>query len=128
MTVGGWFDAEDLSGPFKTFEAVGRNNPGTADSLVVGPWVHGGWAGTDGDHLGDIQFFSKTSEFFRAHIELPFFEYHLKGKCSSLPKAYVFETGTNVWKKYDAWPPKQAQPRTLYLHAGGKLTFEPPAA
>jgi len=127
MVVGGWFDAEDLSGPFKTFHAIAQNNPGTPDALVVGPWVHGGWAGTDGDHLGDVQFAAKTSEFFRANIQFPFFEYYLKGKGGGLPKAYVFETGTNVWRKYDAWPPAQAQAKTLYFRAGGKLSFEPPA-
>ena len=126
MVVGGWFDAEDLSGPFKTFHAIERNNPGTPDSLVVGPWVHGGWASTDGDHLGDVQFAAKTSEFFRAGIQFPFFEYYLKGKGAGLPKAYVFETGTNVWRKYDAWPPAQAQAKTLYFRAGGRLSFEPP--
>jgi uncharacterized protein len=128
MTVGGWFDAEDLSGPFKTFHAIDQYNPGATNSLVVGPWVHGGWARSDGDHLGDAKFDAKTAEFFRAKIQFPFFEYHLKGKGSPLPKAYVFETGTNVWRKYDSWPPAQAAAKTLYLHAGGKLSFDPPAA
>jgi putative CocE/NonD family hydrolase len=127
MTVGGWFDAEDLSGPFKTFHAIDQNNPGIFNSLVVGPWVHGGWSRTDGDHLGDVQFAAKTAEFFRAQIQFTFFEHELKGKGGALPKAYVFETGTNVWRKYDAWPPAQAQAMTLYLHAGGKLSFEPPS-
>ena len=127
MTVGGWFDAEDLSGPFKTFHAIDHFNPGTPNSLVVGPWVHGGWARSDGDHLGDVQFNAKTSEFFRSKIQFPFFEYYLKGKGTALPKAYVFETGTNVWRKYDSWPPAEAKAKTLYLHAGGKLSFDPPA-
>ena len=127
MTVGGWFDAEDLSGPFKTFHAIDKFNPGTANSLVVGPWVHGGWGRSDGDRLGDVIFNAKTAEFFRAKIQFPFFEYYLKGKGKPLPKAYVFETGTNVWREYDAWPPAQATAKTLYLHAGGKLSFDPPA-
>jgi uncharacterized protein len=127
MTVGGWFDAEDLSGPFKTFHAIDQFNPGTPNSLVVGPWVHGGWARGDGDHLGDVQFGAKTAEFFRAKIQFAFFEYYLKGKGTPMPKAYVFETGTNVWRKYDSWPPAEAKAKTLYLHAGGKLSFDPPA-
>jgi putative CocE/NonD family hydrolase len=126
MVVGGWFDAEDLSGPFKTFHAIDQNNPGIANSLVVGPWVHGGWAISDGDHLGDVQFAAKTSDFFRANIQFPFFEYSLKGKGTAIPKAYVFETGTNVWRRYDAWPPPEAKTKALYLHAGGKLSFDPP--
>ena len=121
-------DAEDLSGPFKTFHAIDQYNPGIANTLVVGPWVHGGWARTDGDHLGDAQFNAKTADFFRAKIQFPFFEYYLKGKGTGLPKAYVFETGTNVWRKYDSWPPARAAAKTLYLHAGGKLSFDLPNA
>lgn len=126
MTVGGWFDAEDLSGPFKTFHAIDKFNPATPNSLVIGPWVHGGWARGDGDHLGDVQFGAKTSDYFRKQIQFQFFEYYLKGKGKALPKAWVFETGANVWRQYDAWPPTQAKARTLYLHAGGKLSFDPP--
>lgn len=128
MTVGGWFDAEDLSGPFKAFHAIDLYNPGIQNSLVVGPWVHGGWGRTDGDRLGDVEFGAKTSLFYRANIEFPFFEYYLKGKGTLPPKAYVFETGTNVWRKYDSWPPANAHAKTLYFRAGGKLSFDPPAA
>jgi hypothetical protein len=127
MTVGGWFDAEDLSGPFKTFHAIDEFNPGAVNTLVVGPWTHGGWSIWDGDKLGDVNFGSKTGVFFRAQIQFPFFEYYLKGRNGApLPKAYVFETGSNVWKRYDAWPPKSAVAKTLYFHAGGKLSFDAP--
>jgi putative CocE/NonD family hydrolase len=127
LVVGGWFDAEDLSGPFSTFNAIDKFNAGATNTLVEGPWVHGGWARSNGDHLGDVQFNSKTGEFFRKNIQFPFFEYYLKGKGSPLPKAYIFETGTNVWRTYETWPPKQAQPQMLYFHANGKLSFEPPS-
>jgi putative CocE/NonD family hydrolase len=134
MTVGGWFDAEDVSGPFKTFHAIDEFNLGAVNTLVVGPWTHGGWSIWDGDRLGDVTFGSKTGVFFRSQIQFPFFEYYLKGGDKSnnkgeggpLPKAYVFETGSNVWKKYDAWPPKPAVAKTLYFHAGGKLSFDAP--
>jgi len=127
MTVGGWFDAEDLSGPFKTFHAIDEFNPGAVNTLVVGPWTHGGWSRTDGDRLGDVTFNSKTSLFYRAKIEFPFFEFYLKGKNGGpLPKAYVFETGSNVWKTYEAWPPKQAAAKMLYFREGGRLSFEAP--
>jgi uncharacterized protein len=126
MTVGGWFDAEDLSGPYKTHDAIGKNNPGIANTLVEGPWVHGGWARGDGDHLGDVTFNAKTSQFFRAKIQFPFFEFYLKGKGEALPGAYVFETGTNVWRTYKSWPPPAAQAKTLYFHSNGRLSFEPP--
>ncbi|MGH9598115.1 MAG: CocE/NonD family hydrolase, partial [Edaphobacter sp.] len=127
MEVGGWFDAEDISGPVKTFHAIDKYNPGAVNSLVIGPWTHGGWERGDGDRLGDATFNAKTSEFFQEKIEYPFFEYYLKGVHGGpLPKAYVFETGTNVWKTYDAWPPKTGVAKTLYFHAGGGLSFEAP--
>jgi len=126
LVVGGWYDAEDLSGPLRTFNAIGKFNPQTPTTLVEGPWVHGGWARSDGSHLGDIQFNSNTSEFFRANVQFPFFEHYLKGKGTAQPKAVVFETGTNVWRHLDSWPPKAAASKTLFFHAGGKLSFEPP--
>jgi uncharacterized protein len=126
MTVGGWFDAEDLSGPFKTHDAISKFNPGTPNTLVIGPWVHGGWARSDGDHLGDVNFNARTSQDYRSKIQFPFFEFYLKGKGTPLTGAYVFETGTNVWRTYANWPPPAAKPRTLYFHAGGRLSFDAP--
>jgi hypothetical protein len=128
LTVGGWFDAEDLSGPFKTYHAIEQQNPGIFNALVVGPWVHGGWARWQGASLGRVSFASNTGEFWREHIVFPFFEQYLKGNGDAkLPEAYMFETGTNVWRQFAEWPPKQAQPRELYFHADGKLSFDPPA-
>ncbi len=127
LVVGGWYDAEDLSGPYKTFYAINKFNPDTPTTLVEGPWVHGGWARGDGSRLGDVQFDAKTSEYFRANVQFPFFEHYLKGKGAVPAKAVVFETGTNVWHNLDAWPPKAAAAKTLYFHAGGKLSFDPPA-
>jgi putative CocE/NonD family hydrolase len=126
LVVGGWYDAEDLMGPYRTFYAINKFNPGTPTTLVEGPWVHGGWAHSDGSSLGDVQFNAKTSEYFRTNVQFPFFEHYLKGKGAAQPKAVVFETGTNVWRTFEEWPPKAATPKTLYFHAGGKLSFEPP--
>lgn len=127
LTVGGWFDAEDLQGPFSTFHSVDQNNSDIFNALVVGPWVHGGWARYDGEHLGRAEFFSDTGDFYRKNIVFPFFEHYLKDAPDPrLPKAYVFETGTNVWRRYAAWPPKDAEARTLYLQANGGLSFEAP--
>ena len=128
MTVGGWFDAEDLFGALHTYEAVEKNSPGAFNILVMGPWHHGGWSSTDGESLGAVRFGSKTGVFFREKIELPFFNYYLKDQgTADLPEAYLFETGTNQWQRFDAWPPKDAKPRTLYFLPGGKLGFDPPA-
>jgi uncharacterized protein len=128
LTVGGWFDAEDLQGPFKTYHAIEKNNPGIFNALVVGPWVHGGWSRYEGNHLGRVNFASNTGDYYRKNILFPFFEQHLKGSGDAkLPEAYVFETGTNVWRQYSAWPPKNVAAKTLYFHANGGLSFDPPA-
>ena len=127
MTVGGWFDAEDLFGPLETYRATERQNPGITNMLVMGPWAHGGWGRGPGDTLGHFSFRAKTSEYYREKIELPFFRHFLKGDTNYTPtEAHIFETGTHVWRKFDAWPPKQVVPRTLYLRAGGALAFSPP--
>jgi len=128
LTVGGWFDAEDLQGPFTTFHSIDTYNPGVFNAIVVGPWVHGGWARYDGEHLGRVEFASKTGEYYRKNILFPFFEQYLKSiGDAKLPKAYMFETGTNVWRQYSDWPPKTAESRTLYFHANGGLSFQAPA-
>ena len=100
----------------------------------MGPWPHGGWARGDGDRLGNLNFATKTAEFFREHIELPFFLENLKAKGDGLkltndariPKAWVFETGTDEWRRFDAWPPKNAVRRSLYPGPDGSLGFAPP--
>ena len=129
LTVGGWFDAEDLQGPLTTYRSIEQNDPGIYNGLVMGPWVHGGWSRLDGHRLGAVDFDDDTAKHFRSEILLPFFEQNLKdAKGERLPEASVFETGTNVWRAYDHWPPKQAQTRTLYFAAGGRLTWQAPAA
>jgi putative CocE/NonD family hydrolase len=128
MTVGGWFDAENLFGALETFKRIEAASPETRNTLVMGPWVHGGWSRGDGASLGDVRFNDKTSEFYREHIELPFFESVLKDKGKrDLPKAWVFETGTNQWRRHDAWPPKEARAAVFYFRAGGRLASDSPA-
>ncbi len=126
MTVGGWFDAENLFGALETYKHVEAHNPPPVNTLVMGPWVHGGWARGEGLSLGPVSFGAKTAEFYRENIELPFFEYHLKGKGDGKqPKAWVFQTGTNVWRRLNAWPPKEAQAKSLYFGPAGRLGWEP---
>jgi putative CocE/NonD family hydrolase len=127
MTVGGWFDAEDLFGALNTYKTIERANPRARNMLVMGPWYHGGWSRTTGNLLGDIRFGSNTSEFYRSEIELPFFNCALKGICrQEQPEAWVFETGANRWRKYDTWPPKNVRETALYLQPEGRLSFSPP--
>jgi putative CocE/NonD family hydrolase len=126
MVVGGWFDQEDLYGPLKTYKGIEDNNPKAENLLVMGPWIHGGWARGTGEYLGHIRFGAKTSPFYQKEIEYPFFSRYLKDRENpNLPKAYIFETGTNEWKKYDQWPPKNTVEKKLYLHPDGKLSFSP---
>lgn len=127
LNVGGWFDAEDLFGPLRVYESIEKSSPGIQNLLVMGPWYHGGWATSDGDRLGFVSFNSKTSLFYRDNIEFPFFEHHLRGEPDpGLPEAFVFETGTNQWRKHSVWPPK-AVTQPLYFRANGKLSTERPA-
>jgi len=124
MVVGGWYDAEDLHGIFKTYAAIERQNPGIYNILVAGPWTHGGW-NSPGETLGNVNFGSKTGPYFQEAIERKFFGYYLKGEGDAkFPEAQVFETGTNQWRSFDAWPPKTAVEKNLYLLPGGKLSFE----
>jgi len=128
LTVGGWFDAEDLAGPLLVDKAIRQNNPGTPETLVMGPWTHGGWIGRVGKSLGKVQFAQDNSEFFKQKIMFPFFEQHLRGGADAkLPAAYVFETGSNVWRRYDAWPPREARKRTLWFGPHGSLGWNAPA-
>jgi uncharacterized protein len=131
LFVGGWFDAEDLAGPLKLFRAVELDGARGGNTLIMGPWRHGGWSRGEGKTLGDLDFASNTSEFFREQIELPFFVANLKSKGEglktapdkSIPKAWVFETGANQWRRFAAWPPKESAERSLVLGPQGKLDF-----
>jgi len=115
MTVGGWFDAEDLYGPLAIYRTIEANAPDSDNMLVMGPWPHGGWARTTGRRLGNIDFGADTSVFYQEEIEARFFERHLvHGDDPGLPEAFVFETGRNVWREFETWPPVTT-PRTLYF-------------
>ena len=128
MTVGGWYDAENLYGALETYRAIETQSQGTFNILVMGPWVHGGWARGSGDALGDVRFGSSTAPFYQEQIELPFFQSYLKGKgAPDLPEAFAFETGANAWHRFDAWPPRGAQTRTLYLDERGRLSTSAPS-
>lgn len=132
MFVGGWFDAEDLAGPLKLYQALEKNGPIAPNTIVMGPWSHGGWSRGPGDSLGNLRFDTNTGEYFREQIELPFFVEHLKDKPRDpkMPKfgdskAIVFETGRNEWHRFDKWPPQNAALKSLFLEAGGKLAWSP---
>jgi putative CocE/NonD family hydrolase len=128
LNVAGWWDQEDFYGPMKVYELFEKNDPGHLNYLVAGPWNHGGWAGMDGDKLGNIGFDSSTSKYFRTQVEAPWFAYWLKDKGKrDFPEALVFQTGSNHWEKYESWPPADARKQNLYFRAGGQLSFDAPA-
>lgn len=127
MVVGGFFDAQDLYGPLKTYQAIERNNPNSNNILVMGPWWHGGWSRSDGERYQDIYFGSKTGLHYRENIELPFFNYYLKDKGEfNLPEASIFISGANAWHQFAQWPPTQVKNKELYLHPSGVLSLEMP--
>jgi putative CocE/NonD family hydrolase len=126
MTVGGWYDDEDLFGALKTYQYIERQNPGIYNVLVMGPWFHGGWERSDGEWLGTAFFGQKNSLFYREKFELPFFNYFLKdkGDISQIKEVNLFDTGANVWRDYSTWEPNVTTETPLYLQANGKLSFE----
>ncbi|HEX8441466.1 CocE/NonD family hydrolase [Archangium sp.] len=126
MVVGGWYDTEDLYGPLRTYATIEKQNPGISNTLVMGPWPHGGWTRTDGSALGDVEFGFQTSNLYQ-ELELAFFKHHLKGgEKPDLPEALVFETGANRWRRFDAWPPKQVRETRLFFQPRGGLSYLPP--
>lgn len=129
MTVGGWFDAEDLAGPLNIYKTIEKNNPKIYNTIVMGPFSHGGWSRESGKtYHNDIYFGDSLATFYQKNIETPFFQHFLKDdkKQLQLPEAYMFDTGKKEWKTFAEWPPKQSNKRTFYLEANGSLTSNQP--
>jgi putative CocE/NonD family hydrolase len=131
LHVIGWWDQEDFAGPLRIYEAFEKHDRDNLNSLVVGPWNHGGWMRSEGDRLGPVTFGAPTSRDFLARILAPWFARHLKPKGPDgppVPEAQIFRTGENAWRSFDRWPPREARTRSLFARAGGRLAFEPPPA
>ena len=130
MTVGGWFDAEDLYGPLTIYKTLNQNNPNAYNTLVMGPFGHGRWASETGHTLhSNLYFGDSIATFYQREIEFKFFNHFLKGAGdgkTGLPEAYLFDTGRNVWKTFDQWPAKTASKKMLYFQPNGQLGFETP--
>ena len=129
MHVAGWWDQEDFYGPVKAYEVLEKTDPNHVNYLVAGPWNHGGWNRATGDKLGNIDFGSPASQYFRANILRPWFAYYLKDKGKlEQPEALTFETGSNRWTSFEAWPPRaNVTQRSLYFHANGRLSYDAPS-
>jgi putative CocE/NonD family hydrolase len=130
LNVAGWWDQEDFYGPIQIYQALEKNDTKHLNYLVVGPWNHGGWAGTAGDRLGPIGFGSATAEYFRNDVQAPWFAYFLKDKGRlDLPEALTFEAGSNRWQRWDAWPPaRHTVQRFAYLAPDRALSFDKPTS
>jgi len=129
MNVAGWWDQEDFYGPQKAYKVWEKKDGHDKNYIVIGPWNHGGWAGGPGKKLGNINFDSSTGETFRKNIQARWFSYYLKGKGEgNFAEAITFQTGSNTWKTYDNWPPKEAVKKNIYFREDGKLSFEKPAS
>jgi putative CocE/NonD family hydrolase len=130
LNVAGFWDQEDPWGPWQIFRHAGEHDPEHTNFIVAGPWFHGQWQTPRADSIGLIPFAGhETAREFRENIEAPFFRYYLHGK-GEKPKwqASTFQSGTNSWHTYAAWPPREAQATNLYLHADGRLSFTAPDA
>jgi len=135
LVVGGFFDAEDCFGALHTYEAIEKQNQGSFNSLVMGPWYHGGWSAGTGGWYGDaseifcdIKTDIYTSTWYQENIEFPFFQHFLKGKPDpGIPEAIIFETGSNQWRKYNKWPPENREQQSLFFQESGGLSFDAPA-
>lgn len=123
MTVGGWFDAEDLYGPLNIYKTVEQYNPKAQNTLVMGPWSHGDWARERGmQAVNHIWFGDSLSTFYQTQIERPFFNYHLREEGNlNLPEAFMFDTGLKSWRSFEEWPPRDIPALQLGFAPGGKL-------
>jgi uncharacterized protein len=129
LNVAGFWDQEDPWGPWQIFRHAEENDPQHTNFIVAGPWYHGEWQSPKGDSIGIIPFGGhETAREFRENIEAPFFRYYLHAQ-GEKPKwqASTFQSGSNTWRTYAVWPPKEAKPTKLYLHANGTLSFTAPA-
>jgi putative CocE/NonD family hydrolase len=125
LEVGGYYDAEDLAGPWRTFRGIEKLAPGSDNHIAIGPWAHGGWARGEGNAHGTLHWNTKTGAWFRDSVEVPFFMHYLNdGPTPALPKVLVYRSGGERWDRYDAWPPKNANAKSLYLLPGGKLGWQ----
>jgi uncharacterized protein len=125
LIVGGTFDAEDCFGAWNVYKAIEEKNRNIDNKIVMGPWFHGAWGGRgEGNHLGNVQFGSNTSEYYQQNIEIPFFNFYLKlkGTVRDIAEATVFFTGQNEWKKFEQWPPKNIENKNMFLTWNGMLT------
>ncbi|SDP98150.1 hypothetical protein SAMN05428975_4634 [Mucilaginibacter sp. OK268] len=131
MLVGGWFDAEDLTGPLAIYKTINKTDPNAYNTIVMGPFGHGRWSRETGHTMhSNVYFGDSIATFYQKNIEAKFFNHFLKGngdKNSGLPNAYMYNTGKKEWATFDKWPAPNAVHQKMYLGADGKLADAQPA-
>lgn len=128
LHVGGYYDQEDINGPQLMYNHMEKNDKDNYNHIVLGPWNHGQWARGRADSLGKISFGSNTALWYQA-LQKKWFDYWLKGiGDGKFEEAYCFQTGSNQWKTYGSWPPREALIQKLYTSADNKASFSKPAA
>jgi len=128
LHVGGYYDQEDINGPQLMYAHMEKKDSFNRNYIVLGPWNHGQWSRGDGDSLGKISFENKTGVYFR-ELQKKWFDYWLKGMGDGkFDEATCFQTGSNQWKTYTTWPPKEATVKNLYAAAKNKASFSAPVA
>ena len=75
-------------------------------------------------------FGQKTGEWYRANLEVPFFNHFLKdkGDISKLKEVNLFDTGANEWRTFENYEPTGGTDTALYLTQNGGLSFVMPTA
>lgn len=126
LHVGGYYDQEDINGPQIMYEHMEKKDSFNRNYICLGPWNHGQWRSDNADSLGKIAFGSKTGAWFHA-LQKKWFDYWLKGiGDGKFDEASCFQTGSNQWKTYNTWPPKDAVKKKLYANADGSCGFDKP--
>jgi uncharacterized protein len=127
LHVGGYYDQEDINGPQLMYSHMEKKDSFGRNHIVLGPWNHGQWSRNRADSLGKIAFESNTAAWFQG-LQKSWFDYYLKGiGDGKFNEAYCFQTGSNQWKTYSSWPPKEATKLKLYAGAGSVASFNKPA-
>lgn len=127
LHVGGVWDQEDINGPQEVYNLQEKLDSNNRNYICLGPWNHGQWGGADASHLAGYDMGGNTAHYFQQNIQKKWFDHWLKGKDDgTFAEANIFETGSNQWKTYTSWPPKEATIKKLYTAANGKVSFDKP--
>ncbi len=132
LSVGGYYDQEDMWGPQQEYASLEAHDTNHENFLVLGPWRHGSWA-SSARHLGNLDYTEPIGKEYRCQIEAKFFAHYLKdepGKNEAgfdLEDTASFQTGSNTWKRYAHFPPKESVSTSLHLLGDGKLSWNDPS-